>query len=306
MLWHPDGYEPRVKAIEEEIYANKDRKDVPDKFKFDTVTKTGMVKLRVFKDDLIFKSQRSINLFASRKHPFKSFTADREGLPLFAFRTKKPFFVRRDYVGFLFYRYEILKNGDFPEESDYEVKGECDGFTLFKVLFCTVKVKKTSYYRNKERISHILELNFGKKEDFRILTLVRCSEIRSVYVVEDKKVIMKWVFTSESKFNLNSSLFIIKAAIGCLPEVDDSIEDIPKFDWDSCPTIGCMCRTKEALFQPESRKDMHICPQLFLGETGPPHYNESSVPWLTKMNICISVLINFLEYTDFMSWMQDN
>ncbi|CAI4430963.1 BDC_1c_G0016540.mRNA.1.CDS.1 [Saccharomyces cerevisiae] len=50
-----------------------------------------MVKLRVFKDDLLFKSQRSINLFASRKHPFKSFTADGEGLPLFAFRTKKPF-----------------------------------------------------------------------------------------------------------------------------------------------------------------------------------------------------------------------
>lgn len=58
MLWHPNGYEPRVKATEEETYANKDRKDVPDKFKFDTVKKTGMVKLRVFKDDLIFKSQR--------------------------------------------------------------------------------------------------------------------------------------------------------------------------------------------------------------------------------------------------------
>lgn len=35
-----------------------------------------------------------------------------------------------------------------------------------KFFFGTVKVKKTSYYRNNESISHILELNFGKKEDF--------------------------------------------------------------------------------------------------------------------------------------------
>ncbi|CAI4416964.1 BAL_1a_G0016130.mRNA.1.CDS.1 [Saccharomyces cerevisiae] len=117
---------------------------------------------------------------------------------------------------------------------------------------------------------------------------------------------MKWVFTSENKFNLNSSLFIIKAAIGCLPEVGDSIEDIPKFDWDSCPTIGCMCRTMEALFEPEPRKDIRLCPQTFLGESGPPHYDEISIPWLTKLNICISVLINFFENTDYMSWIQDS
>lgn len=41
----------------------------------------------------------------------------------------------------------------------------------------------------------------------------------------------------------------VQKQVGCLPEVGDSIEKLPKFDWDSCTTIGCMNRTKEALFE---------------------------------------------------------
>ncbi|CAI4050633.1 hypothetical protein SKDZ_14G3990 [Saccharomyces kudriavzevii ZP591] len=300
-----NSYEPLIKTIEEDIYANNERKDLPTDFKFDTIARTGVLKPRVFKDDLIFRSKRSRDLFVKAKAPLKTFLSNGEGLPLFALRNKKTFIAVENRVGFLFYRYEILRDGNVPEGSDYKVKGKCGGYTLFKILFCTVTVKKSRYYTTSSKISHLLELDFGKKEEFRKITPVRCSGIRSVYVVESKMAIMKWIFTSNDKFDLNSSLFTIKAAIGCISEVDDDIEDIPEFDWDSCPTIGCMCRTKGALFGLQPQRELKQCPQIFLGESGPPGYDEFSVCWQVKLRVCVSVLVNSLENIDYKDWVDD-
>ncbi|CAI4310245.1 CCQ_1a_G0006400.mRNA.1.CDS.1 [Saccharomyces cerevisiae] len=118
-------------------------------------------------------------------------------------------------------------------------------------------------------------------------------------------VIMKWNFTSKDEFDLNSSLFIIKAAIGCLPEVGDDIEDIPEFDWDSCPTIGCMCRTNGALFGLQPQRQLKQYPQIFLGESRPPSYDEFSVCWQVKLEVCVSVLVISLENIDYMDWAHD-
>ncbi|CAI4310285.1 CCQ_1a_G0006410.mRNA.1.CDS.1 [Saccharomyces cerevisiae] len=93
-----------------------------------------------------------------------------EGLLLFALRNKKTFIAVENRVGFLFYRYEILRDGDVPEGSDYKVKGKCGGFTLFKVLFCTATQPVT-------RFPMRLSSTLGKRRNSEKLHLLDALEL---------------------------------------------------------------------------------------------------------------------------------